>query len=139
MPAYEFRRGFCTLVYCVSVYASVPALAASASVETSKQRYSRVSLRILIGGFSKTPSVRKLWHKKANMQMSWSSQRGVSAHFRDQRNAGTAFRTSGRATETSCWCNRRKTSEIRIAKATACPCCEASLCACSDKCVYTRQ
>ena len=31
---------------CVSVYPSVPALAASASVETSKQRYSRVSLRL---------------------------------------------------------------------------------------------
>ena len=29
---------------CLSVYLSVPALAASASVETSKQRYSRVSL-----------------------------------------------------------------------------------------------
>ena len=32
---------------CLSVYPSVPALAASASVETSKQRYSRVSLRDL--------------------------------------------------------------------------------------------
>ena len=30
------------------VYPSVPAVAASASVETSKQRYLRVSLRILI-------------------------------------------------------------------------------------------
>ena len=51
MPAYEFRRGFCTLVLslsCVSVYPSVPALAASASVETSKQRYSRVSLRLFL-------------------------------------------------------------------------------------------
>ena len=44
-PAYEFRRGFCTLV---PVYPSVPALAASASVETSKQRYSRVSLRLCL-------------------------------------------------------------------------------------------
>ena len=33
---------------CLSVYPSVPALAASASVETSKQRYSRVSLRLFI-------------------------------------------------------------------------------------------
>ena len=33
---------------CVSVYPSVPALAASASVETSKQRYSRVSLRLFL-------------------------------------------------------------------------------------------
>ena len=51
----EFRRGFCTLVSslsCVSVYVSVclsvPALAASASVEDSKQRYSRVSLRLFL-------------------------------------------------------------------------------------------
>ena len=42
---------------CVSVYLSVPALAASASVEDSKQRYSRVSLWILTRGF---PSVPKL-------------------------------------------------------------------------------
>ena len=53
-PAYEFRRGFCTsvlfivLCVCVSVYPSVPTLAASASVETSKQRYSRVSLRLFL-------------------------------------------------------------------------------------------
>ena len=37
----------CCLV-CMSVYPSVPALAASASVETSKQRYSRVSLRLFL-------------------------------------------------------------------------------------------
>ena len=55
---------------CLCVYPSVPALAASASVETSKQRYSRVSLRILIRGFSKQPSVQKLWREKAYMQMS---------------------------------------------------------------------
>ena len=35
-------------VVCLSVYPSVPALAASASVETSKQRYSRVSLRLFL-------------------------------------------------------------------------------------------
>ena len=34
-------------VVCLSVYPSVPALAASASVEISKQRYSRVSLVFL--------------------------------------------------------------------------------------------
>ena len=33
---------------CLSVYPSVPALAASASVETSKQLYSRVSLRLFL-------------------------------------------------------------------------------------------
>ena len=55
MPAYEFRRGFCTLVLslscvsvCLCVYPSVPTLAASASVETSKQRYSQVSLRLFL-------------------------------------------------------------------------------------------
>ena len=38
------REGYC----CVCVYLSVPALAASASVETSKQRYLRVSLRLFL-------------------------------------------------------------------------------------------
>ena len=33
---------------CLSVCPSVPALAASASVETSKQRYSRVFLRLFL-------------------------------------------------------------------------------------------
>ena len=36
------------LSVCLSVYPSVPALAASASIETSKQRYSRVSLRLFL-------------------------------------------------------------------------------------------
>ena len=36
------------LSVCLSVYPSVPALAASASVETSKQRYSRGSLRLFL-------------------------------------------------------------------------------------------
>ena len=59
---YEFRRGFCTLVLslscvsvCLCVYPSIPALAASASVETSKQQYSRVSLRLFyVWSFEKT-------------------------------------------------------------------------------------
>ena len=54
----------------VCVYPSVPALGALASVETSKQRYSRVSLRLfldLISGFSTKPSVQKLWREKSNM------------------------------------------------------------------------
>ena len=38
----------CYSLSCVYVYPSVPALAASASVETSKQRYSRVSLRLFL-------------------------------------------------------------------------------------------
>ena len=56
------REGYC----CVSVYASVPALAASASVETSKQRYSRVSLGFFDRWIFEKPSVRKLWREKAN-------------------------------------------------------------------------
>ena len=71
----------CYSLSCLSVYISVrlsvclsvPALAASASVGTSKQRY----LRVLLGfswinmcGVSKKPSVQKLWREKANMQMS---------------------------------------------------------------------
>ena len=49
------------VVLCVCVCMSVPALAASASVEDSKQRYSRVSLRLFLDyEFSKNPSVPKL-------------------------------------------------------------------------------
>ena len=36
------------LSVCLCVYLSVPTLAASASVETSKQRYSRVSLGLFL-------------------------------------------------------------------------------------------
>ena len=42
------RRACARVTRCVSVYASVSALAASASVETSKQRYSRVSLSLFL-------------------------------------------------------------------------------------------
>ena len=46
------REGYCScrvcVCVCVWVYLSVPALAASASVETSKKRYSRVSLRLFL-------------------------------------------------------------------------------------------
>ena len=84
------REGYGSRRVCLSVYPSVPALAASASVETSKQRYSRVSLRLFLDymcGVSKKPSVQKLWREKANMQMSWSSSSAAFAQFRDQRNA----------------------------------------------------
>ena len=67
------REGYCSCLVCVCVYLSVPALAASASVETSNQRYSRVSLRLFLdfdSGFLKKSSVQKLWREKANMQMS---------------------------------------------------------------------
>ena len=59
------------LSVCLSVYPSVPALAASASVETSKQHGSLLGFSwIFTRGFSKKPSVKKLWREKANMQMS---------------------------------------------------------------------
>ena len=70
------REGYCSRPVCVCVCPSVPTLAASASVETSKQRYSRVSLRLFLDlyvGVPKKPSFQKLWRGKANMQMSWSS------------------------------------------------------------------
>ena len=60
---FNLRRACARVTVCQSVYLSVPALAASASVETSNQRYPLVSLRrfwILIHGFSKKPSVQKL-------------------------------------------------------------------------------
>ena len=44
-------EGFALSLSCVYVYPSVPALAASASVETSKQRYSRVSLRLFLDSY----------------------------------------------------------------------------------------
>ena len=70
---------------------SVPALAASASVETSKQRYSRVSLRLFLDymcvEFRKNLPFKSYGVEKANMQMSWSSPSAAFAQFRDQRNA----------------------------------------------------
>ena len=51
----------------MSVYPSVPALAASASVETSKQRYSRVSLRLFLDVWS----FEKTFLSK---DMAWKSQ-----------------------------------------------------------------
>ena len=67
------REGYCSrpvcLSVCLCVYPSVPALAASASVETSKQRYSRVSFRLILD-FDSWISVQKLWREKAYMQMS---------------------------------------------------------------------
>ena len=73
----------CVCVCVCSVYPSVPALAASASVETSNKGFSWISMC----GDSKKPSVQKLWRGKANMQMSWSSPSAAFAQFRDQRNA----------------------------------------------------
>ena len=84
------REGYCNrsvcLCVCVCVYPSVPALAASASVGTSKQRYSRVSLRLFLDSYVWSFAVEKLWRGKANMQMSWSSPSAAFAQFRDKRN-----------------------------------------------------
>ena len=57
------------LSVCLSVYPSVPALAASASVETSKQRYSRVSLRLFLDLY--VWSFEKTFRSKV---MVWKSQ-----------------------------------------------------------------
>ena len=57
------------LSVCLSVYPSVPALAASASVETSKQRYSRVSLRLFLDSY--VWSFEKTFRSKV---MAWKSQ-----------------------------------------------------------------
>ena len=48
LQCYSLSRVYVCLSVCLSVYPSVPALAASASVETSQQRYSRVSLRLFL-------------------------------------------------------------------------------------------
>ena len=101
----------------LSVCMSVPALAASASVETSKQRYSRVSLRLFLDFdlwiFEKTfCSKVKVKSQYANdLELTVSHFR----HFRDQRRAATTRKTttwSNVASETSYWCNWHKTSEI---------------------------
>ena len=71
-PSARMREGYCNrsvcLCVCVSVYPSVPALAASASVETSKQRYSRVSLRLFLDS---CVEFRKTFRSKV---MAWKSQ-----------------------------------------------------------------
>ena len=72
---------------CVCVCLSVPALAASASVETSKQRYSRVSLRLFyVWSFEKTFRSKVMaWKRQyANeLELAVSRFRAVSG----QRNA----------------------------------------------------
>ena len=55
---------------CLSVCLSVTTLAATSFVFTLKSRYVGFCYRILTRGFSKKPSIRKLWREKANMQMS---------------------------------------------------------------------
>ena len=57
------------LCVCLSVCPSVPALAASASVETSKQWYSRVSLRLFLDQY--VWSFEKTFRSKV---MAWKSQ-----------------------------------------------------------------
>ena len=82
---------------CLSVCLSVPALAASASVETSNQRYPLVSLRLFLDFDSwifgkklwrekpiandEKPSGQKLWRGKANMQMITANREPFSRTF----------------------------------------------------------
>ena len=96
MPAYEFRRGFCTLVLSLScVYVCLcirlfplwllqrPLKPANNGTHGFLLGFSWINMC----GVSKKPSVEKLWREKANMQMSWSSPSAAFAQFRDQRNA----------------------------------------------------
>ena len=64
-PRARMREGYCSCRVCLSV----PALAASASIETSKQRYSRVSLRLFLDIY--TWSFEKTFLSKV---MAWKSQ-----------------------------------------------------------------
>ena len=68
-------------VVCLCVYPSVPTLAASASVETSKQRYSRVCLRLFLDFdswiFEKTLPLKRYGVKK---QMSYIAHREPFSH-----------------------------------------------------------
>ena len=55
------REGYCTCLVCVSVYMSVPALAASASANNDTHGFLLGFSWILTRGFSKNPSVPKLY------------------------------------------------------------------------------
>ena len=73
---YDFRRGFCTLVLslsCVSVCLCVYLFLLQRSFISASNDTHGFLLGfswILTRGFSKKPSVRKLWREKGNMQMS---------------------------------------------------------------------
>ena len=74
------QEGYCSCLVCVCVSVclsvclcvclSVTTLAATSFVFTLKSRYVGVCYRLFTRGFSKKPSIRKLWREKANMQMS---------------------------------------------------------------------
>ena len=67
-------------------------------------------------GFSKKPSVQKLWREKANMQMSSNSQRAVFTQLRGPTKHSSYVKGNGWV---ECcfrdyyWRNRRETSEIQ--------------------------
>ena len=101
---------------CVCVYLSVPALAASASVEDSKQRYSRVSLRLFLDFDSwifEKPFRSKVIARKSQYA---ELTRAIFAHFQDQRTAGTTTGRSNIASDASYFRIRRVTSEIAAGK-----------------------
>ena len=75
MNSAEHFSAFIVLCVCLSVCPSVPALAASASVETSKHR---IFLDLHVWSFEK-PSVEKLWRQYANeLELTVSRFRTVS-------------------------------------------------------------
>ena len=74
---------------CLSVCVFVCYRSSSYSVRFSLQPTASTAL-IEARGFSKNPSIQKLWREKANMQISYSSPRAVFAHFLDQRNTAAS-------------------------------------------------
>ena len=82
-------RGGYGLCVCVSVYLSVPALAASASVEDSKQRYSRVSLRLFLD-FDSWIFEKNLAFDSYRVKKPYANELELTAsRFRDQRRTAT--------------------------------------------------
>ena len=78
-----------SLCVCLSVCVFVCYRSSSYSVRFSLQPTASTAL-IEARGFSKNPSVQKLWREKANMQISYSSPRAIFAHFLDQRNTAAS-------------------------------------------------
>ena len=66
-------------------------------------------------GFSKKPSVEKLWREKANMQMSWNSPASRFRALSGPTKAGTTRRVTGQsrvASPATYRCKWPKTTEI---------------------------
>ena len=111
------REGYCSCLVCLSVYPSVPALAASASVEISKQRYSRVSLRLFLDSY--VWSFEKTFRSKV---MAWKSQyaneleplsRSFGTDETQQLHEGQLVGRMLLQRLHSYWCNRREQARYR--------------------------